>query len=410
MEKTACPSVGPKVSQIATIFQKKPVEVSSQESLKETPGVPTVAVVRTESHAARFNNARALFEKLGVENHGHHHPSHLSVKLPHSSSREDFLYNENTEPPHLRSPSPKRKQYPTKSSSGGNITNGVAKIETKILNFRGKNEKPEKPEKPERKFNSKELIEKQKNWTSHFTKTRTTRFNSDPNRCDIIRTVPGTTLISANEINSSTNLTREQPIRSSSFTASKQPVNDFDEPPPPSPPHRQPPPPPPPEIKPRVSSKSITSPTKVSPIIISTKHQQTQQQQQQHHFIQSPTKTSNLSSPIHKKHDGFGEIIQRKKSIDDDLTSQKHSDSCINITTTTKYPDLNQLKKSGYDSGLVSPAYGISSSPSPAPSASSGPSSPNHTEDEKQENEDNEKPIFRFDHKKSDDKGDNNGE
>lgn len=41
------------------------------------------------------------------------------------------------------------------------ITNGVA------------TEKPAKPEKPERRLNSRELIEKQKNWTSHFSKTRT---------------------------------------------------------------------------------------------------------------------------------------------------------------------------------------------------------------------------------------------
>lgn len=32
-------------------------------------------------------------------------------------------------------------------------------------------EKPIKPEKPEKKFNSRELIEKQKNWTSHFSKS-----------------------------------------------------------------------------------------------------------------------------------------------------------------------------------------------------------------------------------------------
>lgn len=32
-------------------------------------------------------------------------------------------------------------------------------------------EKPTKPEKPEKKFNSRELIEKQKNWTSHFSKS-----------------------------------------------------------------------------------------------------------------------------------------------------------------------------------------------------------------------------------------------
>lgn len=32
-------------------------------------------------------------------------------------------------------------------------------------------DKPIKPEKPEKKFNSRELIEKQKNWTSHFSKS-----------------------------------------------------------------------------------------------------------------------------------------------------------------------------------------------------------------------------------------------
>ena len=44
-----------------------------------------------------------------------------------------------------------------------------------------------------------------------------------------------------------------------------------------------------------------------------------------------------------------------------------------------------------------SPANAVSSSPSPAPSASSGPSSPVHTEDEKQENESTEKSGFAFD-------------
>lgn len=43
-------------------------------------------------------------------------------------------------------------------------------------------DRPEKPEKPERRLNSKELIEKQRNWTSHFSKTRPSRYNSDPNR------------------------------------------------------------------------------------------------------------------------------------------------------------------------------------------------------------------------------------
>jgi len=56
---------------------------------------------------------------------------------------------------------------------------GAGKIERTL----GKeNDRPERPEKPERRPNSKELIEKQRNWTSHFSKTRPSRYNSDPNR------------------------------------------------------------------------------------------------------------------------------------------------------------------------------------------------------------------------------------
>ena len=71
---------GSKVSQIANIFQSKPQlenlshrQTILTDGLKEPPAPlkesPTqVTVVRTESHVARFNNARALFEKLGEEN------------------------------------------------------------------------------------------------------------------------------------------------------------------------------------------------------------------------------------------------------------------------------------------------------------------------------------------------------
>lgn len=51
---------------------------------------------------------------------------------------------------------------PIKPVISSNVVNGVPA------------EKPAKPEKPERKLNSRELIEKQKNWTSHFSKSRTT--------------------------------------------------------------------------------------------------------------------------------------------------------------------------------------------------------------------------------------------
>lgn len=82
-EKKSIRMVGPKVSQIANIFQRPTTtKVNKDPDLvvdKQTTS-PTldrklpakvespnqVTVVRTESHLARFNNARALFEKLGT--------------------------------------------------------------------------------------------------------------------------------------------------------------------------------------------------------------------------------------------------------------------------------------------------------------------------------------------------------
>lgn len=193
MDRSANANVGPKVSQIANLFQRRPSEVEA-EPVKDIPNPTGVSapVVRSESHAVRFNNARALFEKLGVENRA---PRPVALSLKNSGSREDNLSGDSPDVADPRTPSPKRTtNYP--------LGNGVAakRDPSKIYNAsRAKSEKPEKPEKPERKFNSKELIEKQKNWTSHFTKTRTTRFNSDPNRCDIIRAVPGAALYPGNE-------------------------------------------------------------------------------------------------------------------------------------------------------------------------------------------------------------------
>lgn len=79
-EKKSIRMVGPKVSQIANIFQRPTVNkdpdimvvkqnASPTSDKKQTIKVETsnqVTVVRTESHLARFNNARALFEKLGT--------------------------------------------------------------------------------------------------------------------------------------------------------------------------------------------------------------------------------------------------------------------------------------------------------------------------------------------------------
>lgn len=91
-DKNKMNRTGSKVSQIANIFQnmaphKDPTETiilqSTRKPPPESPPIPKhedtsptqVTVVRTESHVARFNNARALFEKLGEENH------HRGVKV-----------------------------------------------------------------------------------------------------------------------------------------------------------------------------------------------------------------------------------------------------------------------------------------------------------------------------------------
>ncbi|EAT46563.1 AAEL002268-PA, partial [Aedes aegypti] len=246
----------------------------------------------------------------------------------------------------------------------------------------------EKPEKPERKFNSRELIEKQKNWTSHFSKTRTTKVGSDFNRCDIIRSVPGTGII---------------PGGSSHRLQSPSE-------PPPSPPKRQTPPPPPPEKGPRnIRQNSFPSPTKLPPAVPP-------------HAIDpsslSPTKISpeKLKSPLrqaepppptipsslppvaplrsNKSIDEPPEKGVRKKSLETNLDDQ--------TTRQFKYPELGGLRRQSTEkdsgtSGLTSPAHAISSSPSPGASASSGPSSPIHTEDEKQENEPTEKADNKLD-------------
>ncbi len=365
MEKTLNhPSSGPKVSQIANLFQRKPVEMDSNEPIKDCQQQqqqqqPT-NVVRTESHSTRFNNARALFEKLGVENRVPR-PAALSLKMTNSSSKEDNLGDSSPDRDNIRTPSPKRTKYPI----GNSVTNGVPKRDpSKIQNTsRFKLEKPEKPEKPERKFNSKELIEKQKNWTSHFTKARTTRFNSDPNRCDIIRTVPGTVLYSSNDI------TAESPP-TPRIQASKSIDTPVRPKSPPSPPVRQSIPP---EVKPRIIKP--LSPTKPPPPIPTNKPY-------------SPVKHYNehSSSPVNK-HDEFSE--NRKRSID-----LIEGDNFLVRSPPVEYA---QVKKHSVGD-IVSPpsAVGVSASSSPVPSTSSAPSSPTHTEDEKQENESTEK-SERFD-------------
>ncbi|KAI4469914.1 hypothetical protein MML48_1g11233 [Holotrichia oblita] len=242
-EKKSARQAGSKVSQIANIFQGSrqpnnireeiltPVKVVKTRGEKEAMESPSVTVMRTESHVTRFNNARALFEKLGEENRGR---VDRMVPLQSTKSASNILdlrsrsSSANSETRDTkshdgsRSPSPNRNQLDKFSSNSVPVLNANANVKTNGFNNssqlpdnalnesvtvklngnndvvvkcsntsseeRTNNTKPmvmKKPEKPERKFNTKDLIEKQRNWTSHFSKTRSSRYNSDPSKTDV---------------------------------------------------------------------------------------------------------------------------------------------------------------------------------------------------------------------------------
>lgn len=325
MDKNSSPP-GPKVSQIAHIFQRKTFE--DEKDLKDNPGGN--AVMRTESHAARFNNARALFEKLGEGKR----PTTFSIK--HSTSKDD----------NLKDPSPERQRTPSPKKKFVGISNGKNDIGMIQNVSRIKAEKPEKPEKPERKFNSKELIEKQKNWTSHFSKSRSSP-SAGINRCDIIRTVPGTGVI----IN--TDVVKVQENVKENFKSSKS----VDSPPSPSIRQLQHPP----EIKPRTTSRSnsLTSPTKALPSI--------------------PLKPSPDHIRSQRQPDGKSDDTPLRNKSLDFSEPQLHSN---HSSLPPELPSSRRYSSDKESSSLTSPAH---------PASSSEASSPSHTEDEKQENESNEK-------------------
>ncbi|CAK1586328.1 unnamed protein product [Parnassius mnemosyne] len=164
---------GTKVSKIANIFQGMPSR--DDEDMRGTD----VTVVRTESHLARFNNARALFEKLGEENRGFRIEKSPSAAASFAGTRG----GPPAVPARSRSSSagsvspPRANVTPAAlipSLNGGRLANGAAQPPPKPA-------KPSvlpKPEKPDRRFN-KELIEKQRNWTAHFNKQRPARYENE---------------------------------------------------------------------------------------------------------------------------------------------------------------------------------------------------------------------------------------
>ncbi|XP_059351791.1 uncharacterized protein LOC130689486 isoform X2 [Daphnia carinata] len=235
---TAKSVVGAKVSQLAHLFQSRSKEdvaaavppVSPTSSIPLTVAAPPIAVgrtkpssrsetdketthqdgpslgptvVRTESQLARFNTARALFEKLGFEDKKdpckgiEKSHSGRSSRVGSESSRHSHYSSRSPSPlaterhqsaPGIRSgrsPSPSNAPVPDRNR-GSSVdalrsarterkhTNGhEPKMETVQVQVVGKlnppASKPELPAKTDKaRISSKELIEKQKNWIQHF--------------------------------------------------------------------------------------------------------------------------------------------------------------------------------------------------------------------------------------------------
>ncbi|XP_017842376.1 uncharacterized protein LOC108599808 isoform X3 [Drosophila busckii] len=452
MQHALAPAPVGKVSQIANIFQRKPIEIQPVEQLSAVAAAHAAAAAaahppaRTESHSARFNNARALFEKLGVES-----SSNVSARLLRSSSREDNICDgsdrsSSRSSDRSQSPPKRRMPFPSGVSLVQNNNNAVpaqplngverlskfiveptaAVVVTKhpqpnITRFKSEETSAatvqapvptvgsvsalfastavaDKPEKPERKFNSRELIEKQKKWTSHFTKTKPTRAHSDLNRCDIIRTVPGTGLIMDGEKMPRVMATGETP-----GAALRQ--------------HTTPPPTAiPPEIKPRIGK--IGSPVKSPPLppIPAVKPKNVSPVK---FNVRSPTKCPNESTPPPPpaKSAAVTAALQRSALLQQEQQQQQSQiapvppekprkksidlieDAAATSLSSTPSSCASPTKRGSTDSALApnvfssnSPASAsASASGSPVASASSGHASPVHTEDEKQENESTEK-------------------
>ncbi|XP_034134175.1 uncharacterized protein LOC117587507 isoform X4 [Drosophila guanche] len=462
-----------KVSQIANIFQRKPIEIQPVEQLTAVAAAHAAATAGgggAPSHSARFNNARALFEKLGVESN-----SNVSSILLRSGSREDNLCDgsdrsssrssdRSQSPPKRRTPfpsgvslihnnnnasvaaqngSPEQRLSNSKfivEPSGQTPPTSVVKypqhnlsrLKTSVVEevtpppatagsvsalfaSSGGGAGGDKPEKPERKFNSRELIEKQKKWTSHFTKTKTTRTHSDLNRCDIIRTVPGTGLI----MDSGEKATAKPAMEPPSNVSPNPPMRHAPNQTPPEikprsgkigSPVKSPPLPPIPAVKPKNVSpvkfnpdRVRSSPTKIavepSPppppaksaaVTAAMQRSLLQEQQQQQQNTQA--------APIPPEK-------PRKKSIDliEDQTASftncSTPSSCTSPTSSASNSAyiMQAAKRGSLDAAGTGHGNGLSGSTnsaascSPVASASSGPSSPVHTEDEKQENESTEK-------------------
>ncbi|CAH2091315.1 unnamed protein product [Euphydryas editha] len=174
MEECKKRAHGTKVSKIANIFQGMPSR--DDEDMRGSD----VTVVRTESHLARFNNARALFEKLGEENRNFRIEKSPSAAASFAGTRGIPVIPSRSRSSSAGSVSPTRNNAIPASTlapavNGDRLSNGATQ---QLLQKPVKPSVLPKPEKPDRRFN-KELIEKQRNWTAHFNKSRPNRYEQE---------------------------------------------------------------------------------------------------------------------------------------------------------------------------------------------------------------------------------------
>lgn len=489
---------GSKVSQIANIFQQgmppnkespvdyigpvrtKPIPAESPTFDKEPEAVkdsPTVTVMRTESHLARFNNARALFEQLGQDSKvvKPTEPRFIPIANTKSASNipdirvksgattpsdrirtnsgghgdtadhrswNDSMHNETSTSPVQtkdnanstkfsqlsRSPSPERHKAPVvntniksqvhnnsvpalnnNSANNNNSTSNNAKLTTNGVNgvtadddlgvapledktVKGKRngtvekldnedrmmphvtkpaitaKKPERPEKPERKFNSRELIEKQRNWTSHFSKARSSRYNSDPNKSEVRLGISNGSKDKTETDEKLIAQTAGQPAtRSASFSARVR-----------SPPTSPPPPPIRTEASKRPNFVRRDRPASVIPTTTAT----------------SPTKTASNSSDnsTTSESKSSSETVLRSPNK---IPSPTHDNACTRplsaASLSPKSP--HSMAKSPSEEPTKENSRENLSATSGSLSSLSSPSSPSRvrTEEEKQEREANEK-------------------
>ncbi|CAG9854132.1 unnamed protein product [Phyllotreta striolata] len=370
---------GSKVSEIANIFQamtpaqkeesimapsrKRYSTHNSTEKLEVDSA--SITVMRTQSHVTRFNNARALFEKLGEEN-----KKDRVIPLQATRSASNILDSRSRSSSNSDGKDGKSYVRSHSSSPTNDNYDECHRAVTKTNGFNRSDSAPDakpcvarKPEKPERKFNSKELIERQRNWTSHFSKTRNSRYNSDPNRNDI------RLVVSADKDPSEGSKSTAAATRSASFGSRlKSPTTS---------------PPPPPPIRTEASRRqNYVKKERPASVIPTTTDA---------HFA----KDDILSITLDNNKSPVASIIELDNDVkcfnqkEEAFTRRDNQDGLLLTAASQQAVSRSPLEDKDTSRENLSVASGSLSSLSP-------PSSPSKikSEQEKQEQEENEKNIF----------------